>query len=96
MCTASAPGLHERHVEGAPRVAPAQIERPRRPEQRDAVGRVVRVQRQVLEERLHELRQLELLVVVDHWVGALLVHLFNVLYCIRQGRGENSNRAIER
>ena len=65
------PSFDERHVDGAPCSAGAHVERSRRPQQGDAVGRVVSVQRRLLEERLHFIRQLELLLVIRQWLRAL-------------------------
>jgi hypothetical protein len=47
------PGLDERHVNVAARAPGAQVEGTRRPQQRNTVGRVVRVQRRLLQERAH-------------------------------------------
>mmetsp|Transcript_7034 Transcript_7034/g.20668 ORF Transcript_7034/g.20668 Transcript_7034/m.20668 type:complete len:555 (-) Transcript_7034:1166-2830(-) len=44
------PGVDEGHVERAPRAAPAQVEGPRRPVERDAARRRVRVEGLVLEQ----------------------------------------------
>lgn len=59
------PALHQRYVNGTPRTAGARVERTRRPQQGDTVGRVVRVQGRVLQQRLHFVGQDEILVVLD-------------------------------
>ena len=51
------PGLDQRDVDSAARVAVAQVKRTRRPQQGDAVGRVVSVQRRVRQEGRNVLRQ---------------------------------------
>lgn len=67
------PRLDERHVLRAPRAARAEVERARRPVERDAAGRVVGEEVGVLEQRLDALRQRErgLLVVVELVVVAV-------------------------
>lgn len=60
----SSPVLDERNVDGSPGPPGAQVEGPRRPEQSDAVGCVVRVQRSVLQEGLHVIWELKLLLVL--------------------------------
>mmetsp|Transcript_61033 Transcript_61033/g.143984 ORF Transcript_61033/g.143984 Transcript_61033/m.143984 type:complete len:850 (-) Transcript_61033:159-2708(-) len=61
------PLLHQRHVDAAPRYARPLVERVRRPVQRNPVGRVVRVQRRLLQKRRDLCRELEV-VVVGHEV----------------------------
>mmetsp|Transcript_67280 Transcript_67280/g.140138 ORF Transcript_67280/g.140138 Transcript_67280/m.140138 type:complete len:884 (+) Transcript_67280:4960-7611(+) len=57
------PLLDECDIDTAARHARALVERIRRPVQRDAVGGVVRVQRRLLQQRLHLFRQLKIVVI---------------------------------
>ena len=65
------PSFHEGHVDGATRAARAQVVRSRRPQQRDAVGSVVGVERRLLEEGFSKLRKFELFVVIRKLLGTL-------------------------
>lgn len=77
------PRVDEGHVDGAARVARAEVEGARRPQQGDARRRVVRVQRRVRQERLDPLRQDERVVLV-----LLLLALARApLVRLRGGRG---------
>ena len=58
------PVLDERDVNGSPGPPRAQVEGAWRPEQSDAVGGVVRVERSLLEEGLHVVWQLKLLIII--------------------------------
>lgn len=57
------PVLDQRDINGTPCATRSEIERPWRPQQGDAVGCVVCVQRGLLEEGLHILRKLKLLII---------------------------------
>ena len=65
------PGLDEGHVDGAPAPPRPDVEGAGRPQQGDAVRRVVRVERLVLQERHDLCRQLKVLVPVGQHVRPL-------------------------
>lgn len=58
------PVLDQGNINGTPGAARSEVERPWRPQQGDAVGCVVCVQRGLLEEGLHILRKLKLLIII--------------------------------
>ena len=69
------PSLDQRNIDGASCAAGTNVERSRRPHEGNAVGRVLRVKRNVVEDGHHRRRQLPLLVVVvEHGLKALQTH----------------------
>lgn len=64
MLVVLSPVLDQGDVNGTPRAARSEVERSRCPKQSNAIGCVVCVEGGLLEERLHILRQLELLIVI--------------------------------
>lgn len=58
------PVLDQGDIHGTPGAARSEVERSRRPQQGNAVGCVVCVQRSFLEEGLHILRKLKLFIII--------------------------------
>lgn len=58
------PVLDQRNIDGTPGAARAEVEWSWRPQQSDAIGCVVCVQRSLLEEGFHVFRKLKLLIII--------------------------------
>ena len=65
------PRLDEGHINGTTTSTRTQVERPSGPQQRNAVGRVVSIQRCVSHERLHKVWQLKLFIIVRQRLSSL-------------------------
>ena len=65
------PSFHEWYIDGSSGSPGPEIEGSRRPQECDAIGRIIRIQRRFLHERLDILRQLKFLLVIGEGVGDL-------------------------